>query len=132
MESEKLINQNNIEKYIHKFENLSPSSKVTIEKFQVYWKGEDDLPFTSLFSNIGTAIACDIPIFDEATCSEIFSHIELGMNSDDEYLATAVATGLVEALVNASDDNSVLWHKIESHLGFESKKHALAWKNFGQ
>jgi len=54
------------------------------------------------------------------------------MCSEKDELATAVATGLVESLVTASDENEELWKEIESCLQPESKKHALAWKNFGQ
>ena len=85
-----------------------------------------------LYSNIWRIIANNIFLFDDKKQIEIFSHIESGINSKDEYLATAVATGLIEALVSESDNNTELWHIIENHLGIESKKHALAWKNFGQ
>lgn len=132
MGSDIVINKDNIGQYICKFINLSDSSKAAVNKFLDYWEGEEEPPFTSLFSNIGTAIVHDFSTFDDAVRSEIFAHIELGMNSNDEYLATAVATGLVEALVNASDDNPELWNKIESCLGSESRSHALAWKKFGQ
>jgi hypothetical protein len=64
--------------------------------------------------------------------SALFQHIEAGMRSDNDELATAVATGLVESLVTASDENESAWKEIEGYLYGESKKHALAWKNFGQ
>ncbi|MNJ81998.1 hypothetical protein D3C77_811110 [compost metagenome] len=54
------------------------------------------------------------------------------MRSDNDELATAVATGLVESLVTASDENESVWKEIEAYLHVESKKHALAWKKFGQ
>lgn len=42
-----------------------------------------------------------------------------------------VATGIVEGLVTASDEDESMWKKIESYLHTESKKHALSWKFFG-
>lgn len=42
------------------------------------------------------------------------------------------ATGLVESLVTASDENESVWKEIEAYLHVESKKHALAWKKLGQ
>lgn len=54
------------------------------------------------------------------------------MCSEEDELNKAVTTGLVESLVTASDENKKLWKEIESNLQPESKKHALAWKNFGQ
>ncbi|GAB7263868.1 hypothetical protein DZJ_04180 [Dickeya ananatis] len=44
------------------------------------------------------------------------------MMSDNDDLATAVATGLIESLVTATDGNESVWKEIESNLHAESKK----------
>lgn len=53
-------------------------------------------------------------------------------SSLDDELATVVATGLIEAIVTATDSNSLLWQDLSKFLGDKSKSHALVWKNFGQ
>ncbi|HAG7696110.1 TPA: hypothetical protein H7C60_004695, partial [Escherichia coli] len=62
----------------------------------------------------------------------IFKHVEDGMVSIDDELATVVATGLIEAIVTATDSNSLLWKDVSKFLGDKSKSHALVWKDFGQ
>ena len=122
----------NFKEYLSPFFVLSDEIQILLNEFYDEWKGDNNPPYIYLYSNIGRIIANSVFLFDNKTQIEIFSHIESGINSDDEYLATAVATGLIEALVSESDNNTELWHIIENHLGIESKKHALAWKNFGQ
>lgn len=122
----------NFKEYLSPFFVLSDEIQILLNEFYDEWKGDNNPPYIYLYSNIGRIIANNVFLFDNKTQIEIFSHIESGINSDDEYLATAVATGLIEALVSESDNNTELWHIIENHLGIESKKHALAWKNFGQ
>lgn len=85
-----------------------------------------------LFSLVGKSIVKNLSFLNENEKLSLFQHIELGMTSDNEELAIAVATGLVESLVTASDANESVWKEIEYYLQVESKKHALAWKNFGQ
>lgn len=122
----------NLKEYLSLFFVLSDEIQILLNEFDHEWENDEDPPYIFLFSKIGKVIANNVFLFDYKKQIEIFSHIECGINSDNEYLATAVATGLVEALVNVSDSNPELWNKIESHLGTESKKHAIAWKNFGQ
>jgi len=122
----------NFKEYLSPFFVLSDEIQILLNEFYDEWEGDDNPPYIYLYSNIGRIIANNIFLFDDKKQIEIFSHIESGINSKDEYLATAVATGLIEALVSESDNNTELWHIIENHLGIESKKHALAWKNFGQ
>ncbi|MFP1528245.1 hypothetical protein ACLB1R_18650 [Escherichia coli] len=59
---------------------------------------------------------------------KIFKHVEDGMVSLDDELATVVATGLIEAIVTATDSNSLLWQDVSKFLGDKSKSHALVCK----
>ena len=92
----------------------------------------DPPPTILLFSLVGKALVNQLASLNHSEKSALFQHIETGMRSDNDELATAVATGLVESLVTASDENESVWKEIEAYLHVESKKHALAWKNFGQ
>lgn len=102
-----------------------------VAKCVEYWMPEAPAPIL-LFSVVGKSIVNHLNFFNENEKLSLFQPIELGMNSDNEELAIAVATGLVESLVTASDANELVWKEIEYYLHVESKKHALAWKNFGQ
>lgn len=102
-----------------------------VKKCVEYWS-PDLPPMILLFSQVGKALAAQLNSISKSERLVIFQHIETGMCSKEDELATAVATGLVESLVTASDENVELWTEIESCLQPESKKHALAWKNFGQ
>jgi len=122
---------NYINDYLSFFALNSEPVKNIVEKLVEYWFPEP-VPTIILFSQIGRVLADQLYSLDKAERSLFFKHIELGMCSEKDELATAVATGLVESLVTASDENEELWKEIESCLQPESKKHALAWKNFGQ
>ena len=58
-----------------------------------------------------------------------FELIEEGMNSSDHALKTAVATGIIEALISESSRNEGLWSRIELQLGSVSRRHADGWRN---
>ena len=96
-----------------------------------YWLPESP-PIILLFSCVGKNLAAQLSLLSSSEKQFIFQHIEDGMCSEENELNTAVATGLIESLITASDENTKLWKEIESNLQPESKKHALAWKNFGQ
>ncbi|OCG76239.1 hypothetical protein A9G42_08345 [Gilliamella sp. Nev6-6] len=123
---------NTLKEYLSYFFILSNEIEILLNEFEHEWGEDEDPPYIFLFSKVGKVIANNISYCDDKERLEIFSHIESGINSGDEYLSTAVATGLIEALVNTSDGNPELWDRIEDYLGTESKKYALAWKNFGQ
>jgi hypothetical protein len=85
-----------------------------------------------LFSRVGESIIKNLDLLNENEKMILFNHIENGVRSESNSLSTIVATGLVESLVTATDDNDDLWRELETLLGAESLNHALAWKNFGQ
>lgn len=96
----------NFKEYLSPFFVLSDEIQMLLNEFYDEWEGDDNPPYIYLYSNIGRIIANNIFLFDDKKQIEIFSHIESGINSKDEYLATAFATGLIEALVSESDNNT--------------------------
>ena len=122
----KLIND-----YVGVFTQRSDHIKNAVIRCVEYWLPEQ-APLILLFSTIGKVLVKQLDALNDDEKTFLFQHIEDGMCSNEDELATAVATGLVESLVTASDGNDVLWKDIEQHLGSESNKHAIAWKNFGQ
>lgn len=122
---------NYIDDYLSFFTQASEYIKNEVNRCVEYWL-PDPPPTILLFSLVGKALVNQLASLNNSEKSALFQHIETGMRSDNDELATAVATGLVESLVTASDENESVWKEIEAYLHVESKKHALAWKNFGQ
>ncbi|KHS81747.1 hypothetical protein V6M93_14825 [Pectobacterium brasiliense] len=122
---EKYINE-----YLSVFTQKSEHIKNEVNKSVKYWL-PDNSPTILLFSLVGKALVNQLDFLRESDKLEFFQHIETGMLSDNADLSTAVATGIVEGLVTASDEGESMWKRIESYLHTESKKHALSWKFFG-
>lgn len=120
-----------IDEYLNFFIQKSEYIKNEINKSVEYWLPEPP-PTILLFSLVGRALVNQLSSLSQSDKSTLFQHIEVGMRSDNDRLATAVATGLIESLVTATDEDEPVWKEIEGYLHVESKKHALAWKNFGQ
>lgn len=90
------------------------------------WRPEEP-PVTTVFAALGYRIAEEFDSADGDTNRRIFSLIEEAMESDDQSLATAVATGLIEALVTRAVQNESLWKRMAPLLGPLSLHHAEAW-----
>lgn len=95
-----------------------------------YWKPEEP-PVTVLFGVLGAEIARQFNMLSEETKKAIFQHIEEGMATSDIFLTTAIATGLIEALVSKAEKQpKQLWDDIESKLGILSKQYVKEWLEF--
>lgn len=93
--------------------------------------GAQTPPDTIIFTEIGRAIGARFSAFTAEEQRRLFVGIEEGMLSHDAALRTAMATGLVEALVAKADKSPDLWSDFEKLLGTTSMEHALAWRTFG-
>lgn len=120
-----------IDDYLSVFAQTSEYIKNEVSRCVEYWLPEPP-PTILLFSLVGKALVNQLGSLNHSEKSALFLHIETGIRSDNDELATAVATGLVESLVTASDESESVRKEVEGYLHPESKKHALAWKNFGQ
>lgn len=120
-----------IASYIERMDSYSDVISESIDSMKEYW-APDEPPIIMLSSHIGKALVKAFPKLDRTERELIFEHIENGMISANDELATAVATGLIEAMVTSTDDNQCLWEEVEKALRQKSKEHALAWKIFGQ
>jgi hypothetical protein len=90
------------------------------------WRPEEP-PVTTLFAALGDRIAEDFGRAGFDANRRIFSLIEQAMESSDQGLVTAVATGLIEALVTRAVRTDHLWKEMASLLGPRSLHHAEAW-----
>jgi hypothetical protein len=59
----------------------------------------------------------------------IFRQVEEAMTSEHVDLATAVATGLIEAIVGKTASDEEKWLQIASMFGKLTREHADAWRN---
>jgi hypothetical protein len=90
------------------------------------WRPEEP-PVTTLFAALGDRIAEDFGRAGVDTNRRMFSLIEQAMESSDRGLVTAVATGLIEALVTRAVRSEGLWKEMAPLLGPRSLHHAEAW-----
>lgn len=92
-----------------------------------YWP--DNPPWTSLFGKIGFSICENWSSLNVEEKSNFFEIIELPMYEQDDYLKTAITTGLIEAIVHFTDNDKNLWAEIESYMFPATKEFAYAYKN---
>lgn len=90
------------------------------------WQPEEP-PVTTLFAALGDRIAEDFVCAGIDANRRMFSLVEQAMESSDQELVTAVATGLIEALVTRAVRGEGLWAQMVPLLGPRSLHHAEAW-----
>jgi hypothetical protein len=93
-----------------------------------YW-GED-IPITVLFGELGRAVVKNFDTLSSEKQDYIFRVIEQGMNSPNDTLSTAVATGLLEAISGQISKSYELAKRIDAKLGETSKRYLTNWEMF--
>lgn len=99
-------------KYLQEMASFDDCISQTIALTNKYWYPQKT-PVVILFAEIGRAIAENFCYLDESQKVAIFKHIEEGMDSLNDELATAVATGLIEAIVTKADNNFLLSKELD-------------------
>ena len=107
----------------------SPSLRGPHQDMIRYW-APDEPPVTTLLAALGDGLIEDFDAVSMATNEALFLAIENALSQTDEYLATVVATGMVEAMVTTTDRLGN-WSKIWPMFGPISLAHARAWRDFG-
>ncbi len=105
---------------------ISVGVRATHQEVLDEWSPEEP-PVTTLFAALGDRIAEDFDNADGNTNRQVFSLIEEAMEGGDSGLVTAVATGLIEALVTRTARDEGLWKRMTPFLGTKSLHHAEAW-----
>ncbi|MDX6915003.1 hypothetical protein R9X49_07760 [Pectobacterium carotovorum] len=101
-----------VNEYLSMFTQRSEYIKNEVNNSIEYWL-PDPPPTILLFSLVGKALVNQLALLRESDKLNFFQHIEMGVTSENTDLATAVATGLVEALVTASDEDESVWGKLK-------------------
>jgi hypothetical protein len=105
---------------------ISPELQSAYDATFDYW-APDQPPVTILFAALGDEMAVALGCCSLAAQQELLSRIEDAIVSDDEELATAVATGLVESIVSKLAQDEVALHRVLSMFGAKTRSHANAW-----
>lgn len=116
----------NHENFLKLLLKLSNGVREEYQEVHAEWLPEEP-PITILYAALGHRIAEEFSHADVAATHQIFSLIEEAMQSSNENLITAVATGLIEALVTRAVEIEGLWEQIKPLLGPRSLRHANAW-----
>ncbi|MCX5580476.1 DUF7674 family protein [Kaistia terrae] len=109
--------------------DIAPGLRGPHQEMIRYW-APDEPPATTLLAALGDRLVEDFDSVSMATNEALFGAIENALSQTDEYLATVVATGMIEAMVTTTDRLGN-WTKIWPMFGPMSLAHARAWRDFG-
>lgn len=114
------------EKFVESLIKCSEGLRGVYNETLSYWN-PDAPPITVLFGALGDQIAESFDETKPEVNQFIFNLIESAMGSGDSNLMTAVATGLIEAMIATSTRKEGLWQRVSPMLGKLSRNHAEAW-----
>lgn len=92
-----------------------------------YRDPEDPMP-TLLLASFGLQMAAHFEQISSAEWNVLVRLIEEGVSNEDKDVGEAVATGLLEAMVNYAEATEGLWPEIEARLGPEALDYADAYR----
>lgn len=118
--------QEKCQEFITTLVNQSEELKAAYIETIKYWE-PDEPPITTLFAALGRRIVEEFDKIDSVTNQRTFQLVESAMASGDCNLETAVATGLIEAVVGKAYLKEGMWQQISPMLGELSRSHAEAW-----
>ncbi|MEV9615619.1 DUF7674 family protein [Aliarcobacter butzleri] len=123
-------------KYFLQYENeIYFFIKISQHYFHLYQEHlemmeQEDILLTILFGEFGGCIVDDFFEMNKEKRIKIFDYIETMMLSEDEYLNTATATGLVEAIISkaeSKDKSNELLIEILTYCKEETMRYIVAW-----
>ncbi len=88
----------------------------------------DKPPAVVLLGNLGTAFATGFRTLSAHDRKTVAEQVKNGMTGEADYAGTAVATGLIEALIHDAEASGT-WPEIEATLGSLSRSFATAYHN---
>ena len=103
-------------------------SPVLLEE-QEYWRPEL-APETCLMGRLGNALVRHWGDLHARDKMKISGLIESAVSGDDKHLGVVVATGLVEAMLNAAQTPKCTEADVLAFLGTEARSHAEGWLAF--
>ncbi|MFI8384437.1 hypothetical protein [Pseudomonas sp. NPDC079086] len=104
----------------------APALESALRETLEYWE-PDEPPVTILFAALGERMVDEFNSAGADANQRRFHLIESAMNSSNSDLVTAVATGLLEAIVSAASRQEGLLPRVSLMLGKLSRRHVNAW-----
>ncbi len=92
-----------------------------------YRDPEEPMP-TLLLASFGLQMAAHFEQIPPAEWKALVRAIEEGVSNKDKDIGEAVATGLLEAMVNYAEATEGLWPEIEARLGPEARDYVEAYR----
>lgn len=114
------------EEFLAELFSIDPSLRVVSKTVYDDW-APGNPPLTILFATLGIKFAEGYEGRDFEINQKILRLVEEGVISEDDELGTAVATGMVEAMVNNFLLDGTRWEKHKKELGEQTLRHAEAW-----
>lgn len=111
--------------YCEQFKNVNNSLDLAIEEMMCFWS-PDPPPLLIYLANIGRWILDNFNTLNNKEKLYFFKIIEDGISSSDVDLSNAIATGLVEAIVNRVN-NENFWLEISPYFQSETQNYAKEW-----
>lgn len=111
--------------FVEELTKQSDILQIAMTNVYKYWEPEEP-PVTILFAELGRALAKYFNRLEGKV--KLFETIEGAMLSDNELLVTAVASGLIEAMVAEGEQIGNFCDSIGPQLGAHSRSHAKSWR----
>jgi hypothetical protein len=111
--------------FVQKVTALSPGLGAAHQETLNYW-APDSPPLTVALGELGRRVVDDFNSVDFATNDAVFNAIEDAFANGDWELSTAVATGMIEAIVGQAIRIGI-WDEVLPMFGKLSASHAIAW-----
>lgn len=111
--------------FIRELVALAPGLGAAYQDTIDYW-GPDEPPVTVALSDLGHRVVDDFSSVDATVNESVFRAIESALGSGDGEVATAVATGILEAMIGRAIRVGI-WERVQPMLGERSTSHAAVW-----
>ena len=111
--------------FIQEVTALSPGLSAEHQETINYW-APDSPPLIVALGSLGRRVVADFNSVDLSMNQAVFNAIEHALAKGDWELSTAVATGMIEAIVGHALDFEI-WDEILPLFGKLSASHAIAW-----
>lgn len=111
---------------IEEFKKVSKDIEKEIDECLLYWD-PDTPPITIIFASIGRKAFEHFDQITSANKNLFFNLIEIGITSSNIQISNAIATGLLEAIVNRSVTTQEKWVEFNSGLQVNSKKYVNSY-----
>lgn len=117
----------NTREALHQLASIHPILQESVHDFETHFGS--DIPVAG-YGALGTAVIENLESIGEATANRFFDEVEAQLTCGLENVETAVATGLLEAVVSSATRNGVANERISDLLRPKSAEYVNEWNSF--